>query len=169
VAGLSSSYLPRKASCQAGRRLGLALLIASAMGALGFPRVFAVDLASPVGRWQLIDDETNSPRGVVEMTLVDGELQGRFVQAFLHPGEDPNAVCGKCKDERKNQPMIGMVILWGLRRNGKEWDRGYILDPTNGRIYGATLMLADGGTSLRVRGFIGFSLLGRTQTWTRLP
>jgi uncharacterized protein (DUF2147 family) len=144
-------------------------VILASMAFLGSPNAFAADMASPVGRWQLIDDETHSPRGVVEITQVDGELQGRFVQAFLRPGEDLNAVCVKCEDERKNQPMIGMVILWGLRKDGAGWVGGHVLDPTSGRIYSATLRLAEGGTKLRVRGFIGFSLFGRTQIWSRLP
>ena len=169
VAGLRLPYFLPKATGHPGRRMVLALVILSAMDSLGSPKVFAADMASPVGRWQLIDDETNSPRGVVEMTQVDGELQGRFVQAFLRPGEDPNALCDKCEGERKNQPMVGMVILWGLRKNSAAWEGGHILDPTSGRIYRVTLKLADGGTKLTVHAFIGFSLLGRTQTWMRLP
>ena len=169
VAGLRSPYFPQTAGGHPGRSMVLALVILSVMDSFGSPKVFAADMASPVGRWQLIDDETNSPRGVVEMTQVDGELQGRFVQAFLRPGEDPNALCDKCEGERKNQPMVGMVILWGLRKNSAAWEGGHILDPTSGRIYRVTLKLADGGTKLTVHAFIGFSLLGRTQTWMRLP
>jgi uncharacterized protein (DUF2147 family) len=169
VAGLRLPYFLQKATGHPGRSIVLALVILSAMGPLAAPKVFAADMASPVGRWQLIDDETNSPRGVVEMTQADGELQGRFIQALLRPGEDLNALCDKCEGERKNQPMVGMVILWGLRKNSAAWAGGHILDPTSGRIYRVTLKLADGGTKLRVRAFIGFSLLGRTQTWIRLP
>jgi uncharacterized protein (DUF2147 family) len=169
VAGLRSPYFLQTATGHPGRSMVLTLVILSVMDSFGSPKVFAADMASPAGRWQLIDDETNSPRGVVEMTQVDGELQGRFVQAFLRPGEHPNALCDKCEGERKNQPMVGMVILWGLRKNSTAWEGGHILDPTSGRIYRVTLKLADGGTKLRVHAFIGFSLLGRTQTWMRLP
>lgn len=157
----AAGQLPRRA------RLGLAIL--SLPLGLGAPSALAAELDSPVGRWQLIDDETNAPRGVMEMSLVNGELQGRFVEAILRPGEVPNAVCTKCEGERRNQPMMGMVILWGLRPNGAQWDGGHILDPTKGRTYGAVVRLVDGGRKLRVRGFLGFSLLGRTQTWVRLP
>jgi len=143
-----------------------AALAALAMGAAG---AAAADLSSPVGRWQLIDDETHTARGIVEMSLVDGELQGRFVEAFLRPGEQPGALCVKCTGERHNQPMLGMVILWGLRQRGDEWVDGHILDPTQGRVYGATVALLEGGTQLKVHGYLGIPLLGRSQVWTRLP
>jgi hypothetical protein len=126
---------------------------------------------SPIGRWRLIDDETHSARGVVEITDAGaGELQGRFVQAYPRPGEDPNALCEKCEGERHNQPMLGMVIMWGLKPDGPgHWSGGHILDPTKGRTYGAKLELLEGGSQLRVRGYFGISLLGRSQTWERMP
>ncbi|HUA89129.1 MAG TPA: DUF2147 domain-containing protein [Steroidobacteraceae bacterium] len=133
------------------------------------PLARGADLDSPVGRWQLIDDETHSPRGIVEISLVAGELQGRFVKAFLRPGEPAGARCVKCAGERHDQPMVGMVILWGLRPRGNEWVDGHILDPTQGRIYGATVALLAGGTQLKVHGYLGISLLGRSQVWQRLP
>jgi uncharacterized protein (DUF2147 family) len=148
--------------------MSLAVLLL-AEGALATPQL-ATDQTSAVGRWELIDDETNRPRGIVEMTELNGELQGRFVHAFLQPGEVPDARCVKCTDERKDQPMLGMVILWGLRPSGpSEWSGGHVLDPTKGRIYGAEIKLVEGGTKLRVRGYFGIALLGRTQVWNRLP
>ena len=100
--------------------------------------------------------------------VVDGELQGRTVQSFLRPGEQPDARCVRCEGERKNQPMLGMVILWGLRPDGADWQGGHVLDPTTGRTYRASVTLIEGGAKLRVRGFIGLSLFGRSQTWMRL-
>jgi uncharacterized protein (DUF2147 family) len=136
---------------------------------LGVLPAFAAEIASPLGRWQMIDDETNTPRGIVEVTQVNGELQGRFVEAYPRRGEDPNAVCFKCEGERKDKPIVGMVILWGLEPTGADWSGGHILDPTKGKVYQATLTLIEGGDKVRVRGFIGLSLFGRTQTWVRLP
>ncbi|MBS0380556.1 MAG: DUF2147 domain-containing protein [Proteobacteria bacterium] len=147
-----------------------ALAALLALGTTPGLRAAAVpDLDSPVGRWQLIDDETHAARGVMELTRNGDELQGRFVEAYLQPGEQPHALCVKCSGERHNQPMVGMVILWGLHREGSEWVGGHILDPTQGRIYGASVTLADGGRRLRVRGYLGISLLGRTQFWNRMP
>lgn len=126
------SCLRPTVSRRAAMSMLFTLVLLRAVGCLGPPQVFAEDLSSPVGRWQLIDDETNSPRGVVEMTEINGELQGRFVEAILRPGEAPGAVCVKCDGARKDQPMLGMIILWGLRKDGAEWNGGHILDPTQG-------------------------------------
>jgi uncharacterized protein (DUF2147 family) len=64
--------------------------------------------------------------------------------------------------------MKGLLILSGVRRNGDVWSGGEILDPDIGKVYRAKLRLADGGKKLLVRGYIGFSLLGRTETWIRM-
>jgi uncharacterized protein (DUF2147 family) len=145
------------------------VMLLAALGALSRSGAGAADLTSPVGRWQILDEQTHAARAVVEMTLVEGELQGRTVQAFPLPGEEPNQRCVKCQGERKDQPMLGMVILWGLRQNGTAWEGGHVLDPTSGRTYHATVTLLEGGTKLRVRGYFGVSLFGRSQTWLRLP
>ena len=123
--------------------------------------------ASPVGLWKTIDDQSGKPRGLVRIVENNGEYQGRVEKAFPKPGEDPNPQCEKCDGARHNQPVIGMTILWGLRKQGDEYQGGQILDPENGKIYRSRMKLQDGGTKLDVRGFIGFSLFGRTQTWIR--
>lgn len=96
----------------------------------------------------------------------NGKLYGR-IEATL----DPNAkqVCEKCKDERKGQPIVGMVILRGLAMHGDESSGGDIVDPDNGSVYRCKLRVQEHGSQLSVRGYIGFSLLGRSQTWTREP
>jgi len=128
--------------------------------------VFAAEL-SPVGVWKTIDDQTGKPRGLVRITEVNGQYQGRIERAFPLPGEDPNPKCDKCSGVRRDQPVVGMVILWGLTKQGDEYQAGEILDPENGKIYRAKMTLEDDGKTLHVRGFIGFSLLGRTQVWLR--
>ena len=121
---------------------------------------------SPVGRWKTVDDKTGRPKAIVEIYIENGHLFCR-VEATL----DLNArkVCEKCKDERRNQPIVGMVILRGLSARGAEYSGGDILDPDNGSVYRCKLRLQDHGRQLSVRGFIGVSLLGRSQTWTREP
>ncbi|HEX6957444.1 MAG TPA: DUF2147 domain-containing protein [Ferrovibrio sp.] len=121
----------------------------------------------PVGLWKTIDDETNTERSLVEIRKVGDELQGRIVKIFYRPDEKPDPVCEKCEGARKNQPIIGMTFLWGLKRDGDDWAHGAILDPKNGKIYNAKVSLADDGRSLRVRGYVGTPLLGRTQVWLR--
>jgi uncharacterized protein (DUF2147 family) len=127
----------------------------------------ADDAASPIGSWKTIDDHDGSVRAVVEVYAVGDELQGKIVQTFPRPGQEPKTVCDKCSGERKNQPIIGMVFLWDLKRDGDVWRHGEILDPDNGTVYDAKIKLVDGGQKLEVRGFLGLSLLGRTQTWLR--
>jgi uncharacterized protein (DUF2147 family) len=67
----------------------------------------------------------------------------------------------------KDRPVIGLRILWDLRKDGEQWSGGKVLDPNNGKVYKCFIVMEDGGKKLRVRGFIGFSLLGRTQYWLR--
>jgi uncharacterized protein (DUF2147 family) len=149
----------------AHRILALALAIAS----FALP-ASAVDLSSPVGRWRTVDDETNVERSIVEIVQVGGELQGKVLQLLnRRPGESNDPVCEKCEGARKNQKIIGLTFLWGLKPDGDEWTGGAVLDPENGKIYKAKISLADGGQKLRVRGFIGMSLFGRTQVWLRQP
>ena len=125
---------------------------------------------TPVGVWHTIDDETNQPKGEVRIFEKEGALVGVVGRALK---EDPNAKpnCDKCEDDRKGQPIIGMEILRGLKREGKEdeylWaGGGKILDPTNGKIYTVKMVPVEGGKRLRVRGYIG--PFYRTQFWNRV-
>lgn len=123
---------------------------------------------SPVGRWQTIDDATGKPKSVVEISdNGSGELQGKVVQ-LLNPSK-PNPTCDNCEGERKGKPIQGMTILWGVRKDGDSWDGGKILDPEKGKIYGAKLTPEAGGQKLQVRGYMGVSMLGRTQEWVKAP
>jgi uncharacterized protein (DUF2147 family) len=119
------------------------------------------------GLWKTIDDRTEKPRGLIRIVQVSGEYQGKLEKIFPQPGEDPAPKCDKCSGARRDQPVIGMTILWGLTKQGEDYQGGEILDPENGKIYRAKMKLADGGKTLHVRGFIGISLLGRTQVWIR--
>ena len=76
-------------------------------------------------------------------------------------------VCSECKGSRRNQPLEGLNIIWGLEQDGDEWVDGKILDPENGKEYSAQLKVTEGGSQLEVRGYLGFALIGRTQTWHR--
>ena len=142
----------------------LFLLLVSAI--LTCPIADAADL-SPIGLWKTIDDQSGKPRGLVRITETNGEYQGRVEKSFPKPGEDPYPKCEKCEGPRHNQPVIGMTILWGLKKQGDEYQGAEILDPENGKIYRARMRLVDDGKKLDVRGFIGFSLFGRSQIWLR--
>ena len=122
---------------------------------------------TPVGRWKTIDDKTQKPKSIVRIYEENGRLVGK-VEASLNP-ERAGRVCDKCKDERKDQPIVGMVIMRGLEKHGDEYTGGDILDPDNGVVYRCKIRLIDKGAKLSVRGFVGVSMFGRSQTWTREP
>jgi uncharacterized protein (DUF2147 family) len=122
---------------------------------------------SPAGVWRTIDDKTKKERSLIRITESNGELQGVVEKIFDQPGDDPAHLCRACKGERKDKPIIGMAILWGLKQEGSAWTGGEILDPKNGRVYKAKVTPSADGKTLDVRGYIGVSLIGRTQTWHR--
>lgn len=122
---------------------------------------------SPVGLWKSIDDASGKPKALIRITESNGELSGKIEKLFRAPDEDQNPVCQKCEGERKDQPVIGMTILSGLKKEGEEYNGGQILDPANGKVYKSKLTVVDDGQKLNVRGYIGMPMLGRTQIWLR--
>ncbi len=121
---------------------------------------------SPVGTWKTIDDKTGKEKSYVRIyETKSGKLQGE-VTKILTPGRE-NAKCEECDGDRKNKPIKGMVILWGLEKDGNEWSGGQILDPNSGKQYKCSMKM-NGNDILEVRGYLGISLLGRTQTWERV-
>jgi uncharacterized protein (DUF2147 family) len=123
--------------------------------------------ASPMGLWQTIDDKTGQPKALVQIVQDgDGTLTGKILTG-LGSNDDPNRRCTACTDSRKDQLMKGMTIINGMKADGDTWDGGQILDPENGKLYKCKMHLDDGGQKLVVRGYIGVSLLGRSQTWIR--
>lgn len=132
---------------------------------------FAEDLKTPVGKWKTIDDETNKPKSIIEISADEkGVLTGKIIQLFKEPNEEQNPLCDKCEGEDHNKPVIGLKIMWDMtKESDNKWENGKIMDPKKGKTYKCKLTLTDEGKKLQVRGFIGFSLLGRTQTWERQP
>lgn len=122
-------------------------------------------LASPVGLWQPLDG-AGKPLGLIRIFESKGLYYGRIEPSS--PRDDSSARCTRCSDDRHDQPIIGLVLLRHLRPQNGEYVGGDILDPDTGRIYGCTLRLTDGGRHLIMRGFLGISLLGRSQTWRRV-
>ena len=122
---------------------------------------------TPLGRWKTVDDKTGKARSIVRIYEENGEFFGRVEQS-LNP-ERAGRRCDKCTDERKDQLIVGMVIIRKLKKDGAEYSGGDILDPDNGKIYRCKLKLKDNGGVLSVRGYLGASLFGRSQSWTREP
>ena len=140
----------------------LAALLLAAVSATVFAQ------ASPAGTWKTIDDETKQEKSIVRITDNGGVLTGK-IEKLTDPAKQ-EATCDKCSDARKDQKIIGMTIIEGVKKAAGEeyWDGGSILDPNNGKVYKVRLTPADGGKKLDVRGYIGAPLLGRTQTWIRV-
>jgi uncharacterized protein (DUF2147 family) len=127
----------------------------------------AIASDSPVGVWRTIDDKTHKEKSLVRIVEQNGELRGTIEKLFREPGEEQNPNCDKCHGDKHNKPVIGMLILTGMKKQGDEYAGGEILDPANGKTYKCKMWTSDGGKKLNVRGFIGVSLLGRTQVWVR--
>ncbi|EKS67556.1 MULTISPECIES: DUF2147 domain-containing protein [Caballeronia] len=123
--------------------------------------------ATPVGTWQTIDDQTGKAKAIIQIADDgNGQLSGKVVRG-IGEFDHPERRCTACTDERKDQLIKGMTIITGMRQDGDEWEGGQILDPDSGKLYKCKMKLEDGGKKLVVRGYIGVSLLGRSQTWVR--
>lgn len=122
---------------------------------------------SAVGLWKTVDDETGKPKALVRITEENGALQGKIEKLFREPNEDQNPKCVACTDSRKNQPIVGMTIVSGLKKDGNEYTGGEILDPAKGKVYKSKATLREGGKQLEVRGYIGAPMFGRSQVWHR--
>ncbi len=115
-----------------------------------------------LGQWETYDDKTNEKKGLIEIFENNGEYSGKIIASYVGPND---VICENCKGDKKNQPVIGMQIIEGLEKDGNSYEGGTILDPESGKIYKCYLELE--GEKLKVRGYIGFALLGRTQYWRR--
>lgn len=136
--------------------------------ALLFFSIFSFANGSPVGVWKTIDDETGKPKSLVEISESNGVITGKVVKLFRKPEDDQNPKCDKCSGDKKDKPIIGLEILWGMqKKNETEWASGEIMDPKKGKTYSCKMEIIENGQKLKVRGFLGISLLGRTQVWER--
>jgi uncharacterized protein (DUF2147 family) len=141
------------------KKITVALIALAAAGA-------AFAQASPVGLWKTIDDETRQEKSFVRIVESAGVLAGK-IERLVDPAKQ-DSKCDKCTDARKDQKVLGMMIIEGVKKAADEdyWDGGTILDPNNGKVYKVRLTPKDGGKALQVRGFIGPFF--RNQTWLRV-
>lgn len=137
-----------------------ALYLVLVFGFLGTSSLMAQSI---IGKWKTIDDETNEPKSIVEITERNGKIYGKIIKLFRNPDEDPDPVCEECPadDKRYNKKVLGMEIIEGMGADGNEFSGGTILDPKNGKIYRCRLWKE--GENLKVRGYWG--PFYRTQTW----
>jgi len=150
------------------KKVPLVLTVLSTFIALaGLPLLAQAD-ESPVGLWKSIDDKSGKPKALIRITETAGELQGKIERLFLEADvTEKNPKCDKCEGVNKDQPIVGMTILSGLKKDGDEYTGGKILDPGNGKLYSSKLSVIENNKKLNVRGYIGAPMFGRTQTWVR--
>lgn len=117
------------------------------------------------GKWETIDDETGKAKSVIEIYSNNGKYYGKVVKLLLK--EDQGKICTNCSGNKKNQPVVGLEILEGLSKDGDKYTGGKILDPKNGKTYKCQIEF-NNDNEIKVRGFIGISLIGRSQIWKRV-
>ncbi|WP_201562126.1 DUF2147 domain-containing protein [Psychrobacter sp. CMS30] len=140
-------------------------LIALSAGALLSTSVFAVSLNGT--QWQTIDDKTGEKKAVIQLTENGGKVSGKIIKVLNK--EKADALCTKCPGSLKNKPVEGLQILSGLKADGNnQWSDGKLVDPESGKTYSGKLTLSDNGQSLKLRGFVGTPVFGRSQTWQRI-
>jgi uncharacterized protein (DUF2147 family) len=126
---------------------------------------------SAIGLWEQVDEKTGQAESWFRIVEKDGIYTGTIVKMFSKPGDPPpeSFRCTKCEGAEKDAPVLGLALIKGMKRSGLSYEGGTIMDPRDGTVYRALMNLSPDGKKLEVRGFLGYAVFGRSQTWNRLP
>ena len=141
-------------------------ILAALLLSVSSSAVFAEDIS---GSWKNIDDKTGSSKAILEIRQeTNGTYTAKIVKVTPRPGYTAKETCVNCPAPYTDKPILGMDVLKGLKpAAGFNFTQGKIIDPLSGHIYSMKAKLSPNGKRLTLRGYVGVSALGRSQTWIR--
>ena len=140
------------------KNLGVIILVLFSMN-------FYAQSRGVIGKWNTIDEVSGKALSVVEIFESNNRIYGKVVE-ILNP-KNRNNTCKDCPGDDNNKPVLNLIIIKGLVKDGTEYNDGKILDPKSGKLYKCYIEL-ENPNKLKVRGYLGISLIGRTQYWERV-